>query len=146
MFGPAVVADVSKATRGVITLRFQGQVTEAMVQNVRRHLHFLVYQAAALRRPFHHTSVWETIAKVPEQLSPGIISQFGQIWDSRGWHRATLDSTYPGWIHAVQFYAAYGPRDICPYWPGSAQAARHTRLHAGCYSAVGARQISHHVH
>ena len=104
-FGPAVVIDISKATRGVITLRFQGQVTEAMVQNVRRHLHSLVYQAAALRRPFHHTNVWETIAKVPEQLAPGVLRQFGQIWDSQGWHRAAFDSTHPGWIQAVWFYA-----------------------------------------
>ena len=39
-YWPATVVDVSKAARGVITLRFQNQVTEAMIQNVRRHLHF----------------------------------------------------------------------------------------------------------
>ncbi len=34
--GPAVVVDVRKASRGVITVRYQNQVTEAMVRRVGR--------------------------------------------------------------------------------------------------------------
>ncbi len=33
--GPAVAVDVSKASRGIITLKWQNQVTEAMTHNVR---------------------------------------------------------------------------------------------------------------
>ena len=56
------MVDVSKATRGIITLKYQNQVTEAMIQNVRRHLHFWTALAAPLRQPFHFTRVWDTIA------------------------------------------------------------------------------------
>ena len=104
-FGPATVVDVSKATRGVITLRYQNQVTEAMLQNVRRHLHFWTALAAPLRRPYHHTCVLDTIAAILEQLPPGVLRQYGQVWNSKGWHRAALDSSHPGWVHAVRFYA-----------------------------------------
>ncbi len=38
--GPAVVVDVSKASHGVITVRYQNQITEAMFKNERRRLHF----------------------------------------------------------------------------------------------------------
>ena len=39
--GPAEVVDVSRATRGVVTLRWQNRTTEAQLSNVRRHMHFL---------------------------------------------------------------------------------------------------------
>jgi hypothetical protein len=48
--GPAIAVDVSKASRGVITLRYQNQVTEAMVQNVWRRVHFWVGRSAKLRK------------------------------------------------------------------------------------------------
>ena len=130
-FGPAVVGDVSKATRGVVTLRFQNQVTEAMLQNVRRHLHFLVYLAAPLRRPFHHTRVWDTITKVPEQLAPGVLRQFGQVCDFQGRHRAALESTYPGWFPAVRFYAEnhlHLSSGFGAHWPRFPKAAIHSGI------------------
>ena len=86
-------------------MKYQNQVTEAMLQNVRRHLHFWTALAAPLRQPFHFTRVWDTIAALPEQLPPGLLRQFGQVWDNKGWHRAALDSSHPGWFHAVRFYA-----------------------------------------
>ena len=104
-YGPATVVDISKAARGVITLRFQNQVTEAMVQNVRRHLHFLTYLAAPIRRAFHATSVWDTIAALVEKQANTTTRQFGHIWHQSGWVRAAADAQHPGWFHAVVFYA-----------------------------------------
>ena len=99
------MVDVSKAARGAITLHFQNQVTEAMVQNVRRHLHFLTYLAAPIRRAFHATSVWDTIAAVVEKQANGTTRQFGNIWQKFGWVRSAADAQHPGWFHAVTLYA-----------------------------------------
>ena len=38
--GPAIVADASRATRGIISVRWQGRVLEVQLQHVRRHLHY----------------------------------------------------------------------------------------------------------
>ena len=72
------MVDVSKASRGIITLKWQNEVTEAMTQNVRRHLHFWVGLSAELRKPFHATRVWDVIAALPEQLAPNVLRQLGQ--------------------------------------------------------------------
>ena len=42
--------DMSEASRGVVTLKYQNQVTEAMVQNVWRRFHFWVGLSAKLRK------------------------------------------------------------------------------------------------
>ena len=76
-----------------------------MIQNVRRHLHFLTYLAAPIRQVFHATNVWDTIAAVVEQQANGTTRQFGHIWHKSGWVRSAADAQHPGWFHAVTFYA-----------------------------------------
>ena len=39
-YGPAYVADISRITRGLVSLKFQGEITEVQIHTVRRHLHF----------------------------------------------------------------------------------------------------------
>ncbi len=68
--------DMSEASRGVVTLKYQNQVTEAMVQNARRHLLFWVGLSAELRQPFLATRVWVEIFTIPEQLHPSVLRQF----------------------------------------------------------------------
>ena len=104
-YGPATVIDVSRATRNIITIKYQNQVTEVQLQNIRRHLHFWAFLAAPLVQPFHVVTVWDTIAKVTEALPAGTLKQFGAIWSTQGWKASTQDQAHPGWMHAVKFYA-----------------------------------------
>ena len=72
-FGPAEVIDVSRATRGVITVKWQSRVLEVQIQNLRRHLHFLILLAAQEDTTEHrkvesvyptvHNNVWTHIKK-----------------------------------------------------------------------------------
>ena len=39
--GPAEVIDVSRATRGVVSVKHNSHVKEVQLSNVRRHLHFV---------------------------------------------------------------------------------------------------------
>ena len=41
-FGPAEVVDVSRTTRGIVSIRHHTRVMEVQIPNVRRHLHFPV--------------------------------------------------------------------------------------------------------
>jgi len=71
--GPAEVIDVSRTTRGVITVKWQSRVLEVQIQNLRRHLHFLVLLAAQAYTTEHrkvesvyptiHNNVWTHIKK-----------------------------------------------------------------------------------
>eukprot|EP00974_Lingulodinium_polyedra_P120423 11174954-Lingulodinium_polyedra.AAC.1 len=44
--GPAEVIDVSRATRGIISVRWNTKVMEVQLPYIRRHLHFWVLLAA----------------------------------------------------------------------------------------------------
>ena len=42
-FGPADVIDVSRASRGIISIKHQSHIMEVQTQQIRRHLHFLTF-------------------------------------------------------------------------------------------------------
>jgi hypothetical protein len=42
-FGPAEVIDVSRAGRGIISVKHQSRIMEVQTQNIRRHLHFWTF-------------------------------------------------------------------------------------------------------
>ena len=44
-FGPAEVADVSRAARGIISARHHARTLEVKAQRIRRHLQFIVFLA-----------------------------------------------------------------------------------------------------
>ena len=48
-FGPAEVADTSRAVRGVITVRYQNRPMEVQLSNIRRHMSFMVFQTTYFR-------------------------------------------------------------------------------------------------
>ncbi len=87
--GPAIVVDVSKSSRGVVTVTYQNQVMEAMVQDVRRHFHFWI-GLAELRRPFHATRVRCEIAVLSRntylRVSYGSSEMCGQKTAGRAQH------------------------------------------------------------
>jgi hypothetical protein len=85
----------------------------------------LDYLAANLARPFHATSVWDTIAAVPELLTQEVLRQFGYVWHHSGWTRAGLDAQHPGLFQAVVFYYAEDHLQVSPVI--SARAGRGLR-------------------
>ena len=102
-YGPATVIDTSKASRGVITIRYNNQVTEAQLPNLRRHMAYWTLLASPAMQTFHTVSAWETIAAAPEQLPPGQLKQFGAVWHGHKWVASASDSKFPGWFRAVTF-------------------------------------------
>jgi len=84
-YGPAEVIDVTKATRGVITVRWQTKVMEIQLPNIRRHLHFLAILSSQSNVSSEsltaetddkcyiaaYDNVWSHIKKTVEQLRPG---------------------------------------------------------------------------
>lgn len=59
--GPAEVLEVSRARRGINTVRHLPRQIEVRVQDIRRHMHFLCLLAAPLWKPTVHENVWEHI-------------------------------------------------------------------------------------
>ena len=80
-FGPAEVIDVSRATRGVITVKWQSRTMDIQLPNVRRHLHFLALLTAQedseLAFPSVYGNVWSAIRTTADKLAPGSLVQVG---------------------------------------------------------------------
>ena len=71
---PAEVVDVSRATRGVVTLRWQNRTIEAQLSNVRRHMHFLsllsVMDETEYAFPIIQGNVWSRVRSTIETINP----------------------------------------------------------------------------
>ena len=55
-FGPALIVDLSRQSHNAVTVRYNIKLRDVMGQNIRRHLVFLVFLAAAT--PRHYQRVW----------------------------------------------------------------------------------------
>ena len=84
--GPAEVTDVSRAERGVITVRWLNRPTEVQLSRVRRHLHFLVYfmshylsYLSDTTNPHHNA--WAHIRRTAENITHGDLIHVGHVWD-----------------------------------------------------------------
>ena len=104
-YGPAKVVDASNIHRGVVTLRYQNQLTETQTSHVRHHQHFLCLLAAPLVRPTHHTSVWETLCRTAEEIPSGTYKHFGHVNHGGSWIWSSNNSKHPGAFEAIRFYA-----------------------------------------
>ena len=73
--GPAEVIDVSRAGRNVVTIRWMNRPLEVQLQNIRRHLHYLVYfqeltwSSSWVSNP--HIRAFSHIRAAMERISPG---------------------------------------------------------------------------
>ena len=80
-FGPAEVTDVSRATRGVISVRWQSRTIDVQLPNVRRHLHFFslltAQEDSELAFPSVYGNVWSAIRTAADKLAPGSLVQVG---------------------------------------------------------------------
>ena len=110
--GPAEVIDVSRATRGVVTLRWQNRTIEAQLSNVRRHLHFFslltVQDDKEHAFPTIQGNVWARIRLVVESLSPGSSVHVGhhRTQDGLNWTPTSAIVRYPELFGAVQYFAS----------------------------------------
>ena len=98
-FGPAEVIDVSRATRGVITVRWQSRTMDIQLPNVRRHLHFLALLTALedseLAFPTTYSNVWSTIRVTAEKLTSGSLVHVGFHRQGDRWIRVSGNTRFP---------------------------------------------------
>merc|ERR1711873_113852 len=108
-FGPAEVIDVSRATRGVISVRWQSRAIDIQLPNVRRHLHFLALLTAQedleLALPTVYGNVWSTIRTTADSLAQGSLIQVGYYQRDGQWIRVSGKARYPELFSAVKFFA-----------------------------------------
>ena len=102
-FGPAAVADISRLTHGVVTLRYNNTLREVSVQKIRRHLYFLIFLAAS--PPRHFTSVWNTVRQAIENLDDRMSIVLGDVRQTKGYKYSTNNAKLPGIFEAVRFLA-----------------------------------------
>jgi hypothetical protein len=102
-FGPAEVADVSRATRGVVTVRYNNRLCEVQTQHIRRHLHFWTFLAAPSPHATVHENVWAFIKRKIEQVSEGSTKQLGAVWHRGKWIHPSAVAHFPGLMNAVKF-------------------------------------------
>ena len=108
-FGPATVADLSHASRGIISIRHSGRLMECRVQDVRRHLHFLVYLMGEARQlnPSGqvHVNAWEYIKAEVERTPRGTVVLLGMVKQGAKWVNSSNNRKFPGLMSAIKFYA-----------------------------------------
>ena len=108
-YGPAEVIDVSRATRGITSVKWQNRTLEIQLPNIRRHLHFLCLLTsqddAESCYPAIHSSVWTTIKNAAETISPGNTIQvgFNRTQNGQSWTRTTSNIRHPKLFGAIQF-------------------------------------------
>ena len=108
-FGPAEVTDISRATRGVITVRWQSRTMDIQLPNVRRHLHFLALLTAQedleLAFPTVYSNVWTSIWTTADSLSKGSLVQVGFLQRGDRWISVAGNSRFPELFSVVKFFA-----------------------------------------
>ena len=104
--GPAETIDVSRVTRGIVTVKWQNRVMEIQLRYLRRHPHFFSMlvsmeedrgsgNAEAVSPSFSvaHRNVWACIRIAFEQLREGCLTQIGKVFHGGKW---TDRPTTPG--------------------------------------------------
>ena len=77
--GPATVIDVTRSTRGVVTVRWQNRVMEVQLPNIRRHLHFWTLLATMTESTFLTVGgqAWSCIQRHLGTMKAGCLIQVG---------------------------------------------------------------------
>ncbi len=110
--GPAEVIDISRVTRGIVSVRWQSKVLEVQIPHIRRHLHFLALlstMANTLDEGLSYASafdnVWKHIKEVVEQLKVGSHVQVGHCYHDGRWLLTSNNVKFPKLMSAAKFYA-----------------------------------------
>ena len=101
--GPATVADASRVTHNVVTVRWQGKLLECQLQNVRKHLVYLCYFDNAPNKSTHAASL-SHIRRIIEQLHTGKMSVSGSIEQEGQPMTTTNAATRAGLFRAACYY------------------------------------------
>ncbi len=78
-FGPAEVVDVSRASRGIISIKHHSHIMEVQTQQIRRHLHFLTFLSTDVLHSEVHHNVWQFIRQALENLAPKTLIHLGNV-------------------------------------------------------------------
>ncbi len=103
-YGPAQVVDVTRAVRGIVSVRYQSRVMEVQLQNVRRHLFFWVFLVSPLRAMTPQETAWEYIKAQIEQLTPKTLVHLGVVKQNGHWITTNNTSKYVGLLAAIVFF------------------------------------------
>ena len=104
-FGPADVIDVSRASRGIISVKHQPHIMEVQTQHIRRHLHFLTFLTSEVLHSEVHNNVWQFIRQALENLTPKSMTQLGGVHAEGNWTESRSDNKNPGLMNAIRFFA-----------------------------------------
>ena len=101
--GPAKIADASRVTHNVVTVRWQGKLLECQLQNVRKHLVYLCYFDKTPSTSTHAASL-SHIRRIIEQLNTGKMSVSGKIEQDGQLMTTTNAATRAGLFRAACYY------------------------------------------
>ncbi len=104
-FGPAEVVDVSRASRGIISIKHQAHIMEVQTQQIRRHLHFLIFLSTDVLHSEVHHNVWQFIRQALENLAPKTLIHLGSVITNGTWTESRSDDKHPGLMNAIRFFA-----------------------------------------
>ncbi len=101
-FGPAEVVDVSRTTRGIVSIRHHARVMEVLILCIPRQLHFLVFFSSPANRPTAHDNAWKFIRSEVERLTHGFLLQLGHVLHDDHWALNSKNSKHPGLVSAMK--------------------------------------------
>ena len=106
-FGPAPVTDVSRAERGIISIRWLSKPLEVQLTHVRKHLYFLCFLAHYMSGGCFtaHENCWSSIRAMIERLQPRQLVMAGYARNGASWLLTTNPLTKAGFFTAVKFFA-----------------------------------------
>jgi hypothetical protein len=104
-FGPADVVDVSRASRGIISIKHHSHIMEVQTQQIRRHLHFLTFFSTDVLHSEVHHNLWQFIRQALENLSPKTLIHLGNVVNNGTWTESRSNAKHPGLMNAIRFFA-----------------------------------------
>ena len=110
--GPAEVIDVSRITRGIVSVRWHSKVMEVQVPHIRRHLHFLALLATMsntisekLSYASAYDNVWQHIKGAVEETKVGSHVHVGYCYHGGRWLLTANNRMFPRLMSAAKFFA-----------------------------------------
>ena len=112
--GPATVVDNTHISRGTLTIRHIHGTMEGRLADIRRHLPFLVFEAAVYAAYDASRSVWGYIRNAIEQLTYGVCILLGYILvrskttSDHQWKLSEKTSKHHELYQAIAYFAQSG--------------------------------------
>ncbi len=104
-FGPAEVIDVTRATRGIVSVRYLSRVLEVQLSHVRKHLYFFSLLTSQTQMMSVHTNVWDHIRLTIDQMPANQLIHVGHIRTAKGWILSQGNRRLLGLMSAIRFFA-----------------------------------------